>query len=196
MERPGSDSSVSSGTAGAALENDDKTSGARSLSMLDKIDFMVRFWRLRARHEALDTPLSGSERVELLSLLQLMASDLHLPPQGPLQFADGNIPVQLTMGGGFLAGEMRLVCPEGIVVTCKAPMMRAGQSTIVRMADAIAGVEYTLPCVVVWTFNGFNGAPSAMGLRVDGIPARTTFAMPELSVWQPAPMTALSMLGS
>jgi len=161
--------------------------------MLDKLDFMVRFWRLRARHEALDTPLSASERVELLSLLQLMATDQHLPLPGPPPFSEGSIPVQLTVGGGFLAGELRLVSPEGIVISCKAPMMRAGQSTIVRMADAIAGVEYTLPCVVVWTFNGTSGS---MALRVDGLPARTSFAMPELSVWQPSLMAGLSLMGS
>jgi hypothetical protein len=193
MEHPGRGDAVSHGTAGAALDENDPSAGARRFSMLDKIDFMVRFWRLRARHEALDTPLSAAERIELLSLLQLMATDLHLPPPGPLQFTDGNIPVQLTVGGGFLAGEARLVCPEGILITCKAPMVRPGQSTIVRMADAIAGVEYTLPCVVAWTF---NGTPATMGLRVDGIPARTTFAMPELSVWQPSPMVGMSLLGS
>ena len=161
--------------------------------MLDKLDFMVRFWRLRARHEALDTPLSTSERVELLSLLQLMASDLNLPPPGASPLSGSSIPVQLTAGGGFLAGELRVVCAEGVVITCKAPMMRAGQSAIVRMADAIAGVEYTLPCVVVWSF---KGTPSSMALRVDGIPSRTSFAMPELSVWQPSSLIGLSPLGS
>lgn len=161
--------------------------------MLDKLDFMVRFWRLRARHEASDTPLLPSERVELLSLLQLMATDQHLPDPGPLLFEDAGIPVQLTFGGGFLAGELRLVCPEGVVITARAPMVRPGQITVVRMADAIAGVEYTLPCVVAWTF---SGAPSSIALRVDGIPARTTFAMPELSVWQPSITTGLSSIGS
>ncbi len=161
--------------------------------MLDKLDFMVRFWRLRERHEALETPLLPSERVELLSLLQLMATDQQLPAPGPLVFSEGGIPVQLTALGGFLAGELRFVCPEGIVITCRAPMVRRGQITVVRMADAIAGVEYTLPCVVAWTF---NGAPASMALRVDGVPTRTGFAMPELSVWQPAPMSGLSSLGS
>ncbi len=35
--------------------------------MLEKLDFMVRFWDLKARHEAL-APLTSLERGELLSL--------------------------------------------------------------------------------------------------------------------------------
>lgn len=161
--------------------------------MLDKLDFMVRFWRLRARHDERGSPLSPSERIELLSLLQLLATDQHLPPPGPLAFSDGSIPVQLTVGGGFLAGELRIVCSEGLLITCSAPMVRAGQITVVRIADAIAGIEYTLPCVVAWTS---NEATPWMALRVDGAPARTNFTMPELSVWQPSPVTELSLLES
>src|SRR5262249_38730949 len=48
-------------------------------TMLDKLDFMVRFWQLRARHDAIGAPLSAFERVELLSLIRLMAQDLRLP---------------------------------------------------------------------------------------------------------------------
>ncbi len=148
--------------------------------MIDKVDFMVRFWQLRARHEALGAPLTPVERVELLSLLRLMSTDLRLPDQGPAPRTDQGVPVQLTARGGFLSAELRLVCADGIVLACAAPM-RVGQSTIVRIADAVSGVEYTLPCVVEWAH---VGSPSAMALRVDGSPARVDFAIPEPGMWR------------
>ena len=154
--------------------------------MLDKLDFMVRFWRLRARHGALDLPLSAFERVELLSLMQLMATDQQLPDAGPPPRSEHGIPVQLTAPGGFISGELRMVCPEGIVIACRS-QTTAGQRTIVRAADAIAGVEYAIPCVVAWVY---AGPPGAMALRIDGAPTRTTVAMPELNGWR----TSLSPL--
>lgn len=134
--------------------------------MIEKLDFMVRFWQLQARHNALGEPLTTGERVELLSLLRLMSTDQRLPDTGPAPRTDQGIPVQLTAPGGFLSGELRLVCADGIVLACASPL-HAGQSTIVRLADAVLGVEYTLPCVVLWSY---VGTPSAMALRVDGAP--------------------------
>ena len=148
--------------------------------MIEKLDFMVRFWQLRARHDALGEPLAASERIELLSLLRLMSTDQRLPDPGPPPRTDQGIPVQLTAPGGFLTSELRLVCADGIVLACASPL-HAGQSTIVRLADAVVGVEYTLPCVVVWSH---VGTPSAMALRVDGAPARLTFAIPEPGMWR------------
>jgi hypothetical protein len=148
--------------------------------MLEKLDFMVRFWQLRARNGALGAPLSPLERLELLSLLRLMATDAPLPDPGPAPRTDQGIPAQLAAPGGFIAGELRLVCAEGVVVACASPM-RALQSTIVRLADAVSGVEYTLPCTVAWSH---VGAPSAMGLRVDGAPSRMSFAIPEPGMWR------------
>jgi hypothetical protein len=175
------------GTPAALLDPDDDPSPSEGrISMLDKLDFMVRFWRLRARHEALDKPLTAFERVELLSLLQLMATDQHLPDPGPAPRTEHSFPIQITASGGFLGGELRLVCPDGIVIAASAPLP-AGQSTLVRLVDAIAGVEYALPCVVVWSY---VGSPSAAALRIDGVPTRTTFAMPELSVWRSSPSVA------
>jgi hypothetical protein len=148
--------------------------------MLEKLDFMVRFWQLRARHEALGAPLSASERLELLSLLSLMASDLRLPEPGPAPRVEHGVPAQLTAPGGFLAAELRSVCADGIVLASAVPL-RAGTSTIVRLADAVSGLEYALPCVIEWAV---TGSPSAMGLRVDGAPSRTAFAIPEPGMWR------------
>jgi hypothetical protein len=155
--------------------------------MIDKLDFMVRFWQLRARHEGADPlvgrvadPLSAVEQVELLALHRLMSTDLRLPEPGPAPRNEQGIPVQLTAPQGFLAAELRMVCADGIVLACATPM-RGGQFTIVRLADAVSGLEYTLPCVIEW---GYTGRPSAMALRVDGVPARMTFAIPERGMWR------------
>jgi hypothetical protein len=160
------------------------------LSMLDKLDFMVRFWRLKARNEARGVPLSGFERVELLSLLQLMAGEQHLPEAGPAPKTDQSFPLQVMVGGSFKSGELRLVCPDGIEIVTKAPLL-PGQRTIVRFADAIAGVEYALPCLVAWCYrDGEESVSASIALRIDGLPTRTTFSMPELSVWRPSQVTA------
>jgi hypothetical protein len=148
--------------------------------VLEKLDFMVRFWSLKARHEAMGAPLSPIERVELLSLMRLLATDVRLPEPGPAPRVENGLPVQLTAPGGFFAGELRMVCGDGIVVACTTPL-RPMTSTIVRLADAVSGVEYELPCVVHWAR---PGTPSAMGLRVDGAPRRLTFAIPEPGMWR------------
>lgn len=149
--------------------------------MIEKLDFMVRFWQLRARHEASGEALTAAERLELLSLLRMMATDQRLPERGPLPYSTGHgLPVQLTAPGGFIASELRLVCADGIVLSCATPL-RVGDSTMVRLADAVAGVEYTLPCVVAWVL---SGAPSTMALRVDGSPSRLGFAIPMPGMWR------------
>lgn len=64
--------------------------------MLDKLDFMMRFWDLKARHESLGAPLLPVERVELLSLLSLMATDDPLPEAGPPPRSEHALEAQIT----------------------------------------------------------------------------------------------------
>ena len=148
--------------------------------MLEKLDFMMRFWDLKARHESLGAPpLSPVERIELLSLLGLMATDDPLPPAGPPPRSEHAIEAQITACGRFIAVEIRMVCARGLVVACMTPLPE-GESTVVRLADDESGVEYTVPCVVEWAA---TGSPSAMALRVDGTPARMAFVAPEGLPW-------------
>jgi hypothetical protein len=148
--------------------------------MLEKLDFMMRFWNLMARHGAKGDPLSSVEQIELLSLIRLMASDLPLPEAGPPPLFDTSTPVELTAPGGFLRGELRMVCASGVVIACAAPL-RVGQSTLLRLADEEGGVEYTLPCVVCWSY---RGAQPAMALRVDGVPTQMNAVDPEPGMWR------------
>jgi hypothetical protein len=148
--------------------------------MLQKLDFLVRFWQLRARHHALGTPLSEAECGELWSLLRLVALERGLPNPGPPPNNDHGIPVQLTAPGGFVAGDVRRIFADGLVVACVRPLP-TGSSTIARLADAVTGVEFTLPCEVEWTF---VASPSAMCLRINGSPTRATFAIPQPGMWR------------
>jgi len=147
--------------------------------MLDKLDFMMRFWDLKARHEYLGVPLSPVERIELLSLLSLMATDDPLPDAGAPPRSEHALGAQITARGSFVAVEVRMVCARGLVVACVTPLP-AGQSTVVRLADDATGVEYSVPCVVEW---GTVGSPSAMALRVDGAPARMSLGASAAQPW-------------
>jgi hypothetical protein len=147
--------------------------------VLEKLDFMVRFWDLKARHAAAAAPLTALERGELLSLLSLMASDDPLPEPGPAPRTEGVI-VEMTARGGFLAAELRLVCAGGLVLASFVALPR-GQSTLVRLVDPASGVEYTLPCVAEWSY---PGNPTAVALRIDGVPARAHAAAPEMGAWR------------
>ena len=81
--------------------------------------------------------------------------------------------------------------PPAIVGFYRRSHLTAGQRTIARLVDAIAGVEYALPCVVVWCYRGAReSSMSTAALRIDGLPTRTTFSMPELSVWRSSQQAA------
>jgi hypothetical protein len=149
--------------------------------VLEKLDFMMRFWDLKARHaaEGGGAGLSPGERIDLLSLLGLMATDDPLPGAGPPPRSEHALEAQVTAHGAFLAVEVRMVCAGGLVVACLSPLPE-GRSTVVRLADEVAGLLYSVPCVVEW---GFAGTPSAMALRVDGSPARARCLPAEGMAW-------------
>lgn len=142
--------------------------------MLEKLDFLVRFWELRARNEIADDPLADSERAELLGLLRLVSNDSNMSDPGPAPCAYGCLPVQMTARSGFLAGDLREITADQLIVAA-ADTLSEDDRTIVYLADALTGIEYTLPCVVLWTH---ADTPCAMGLAVDGIPLRATFTVP------------------
>ena len=161
--------------------------------MLDKLDFMMRFWSLFARYGAPGAPLSAVEQIELLSLIRLMSTDLPLPEEpGPELRSVSGISVELTAPGGFLKAELKLVCASGFVVACSQPL-RAGQSTILRLTDAGTELEYAIPCVVTWTY---AGTPAAMALRVDGAPVRLSLENLTPTLWRsPLGVPRASALG-
>ncbi len=142
--------------------------------MIEKLDFLVRFWELSARHATLGQPLAASEQVELLSLMQLVNSDAHVPLAGHAAASDDAIPAQLIGEGVILAVEMRDVSAFGVCVAC-ADTMLPGARVVIRAADAVSGVEYVLPCSVAWVH---CGAPNTIALVVDGIPSRKNFFSP------------------
>ena len=146
----------------------------REVFVIEKLDFLVRFWELSARHATLGEPLEGAERLELLSLMQLVHSDAQVPPVGHAEPAEDAVPAQLIGDGTIISVEMRDVSASGMLVA-SADTLPVGVHVIVRAADAVSGVEYVLPCKVAWVH---RGAPNTMALVVDGIPSRKNFFSP------------------
>lgn len=150
--------------------------------MIEKLDFLVRFWELKARNESLGEPLSSREQIELLSLMQLVTGDLEPPPAGPVERPRGALPAQMIGDGTILPVEIRHVTAAAVVVS-GASAVPARAPVILRAADAVSGVEYAMPCRVLWVH---RGAPMIIALAVDGIPTRAVFAgMPEPRMTMP-----------
>jgi len=143
--------------------------------VIDKLDFLVRFWELKARHATLGQPLGASEQVELLSLMQLVMGEFDVPAAGPVERPKSALPAQLIGDGTMLAVEIRALSAGALIVASGASMAQ-GAHVIVRATDAVSGVEYALPCNVVWVHPGTSHEPCTMALVVDGIPTRSVFA--------------------
>ena len=140
--------------------------------MLEKLDFLVRYWELQARHASQGEPLDQEEQRELLSLLQLVTPDLKVPEAGPVTTRDAQaVPAQIIGEGVGLAIHLRSVTAAALVATC-AGRVAAGAQVIVRATDAVVGVEYALPCTVLWLH---AGTPNTIALAVDGVPLRSRF---------------------
>jgi hypothetical protein len=144
------------------------------LAVLEKIDFLVRFWELNARNAQLGQPLTSPERLELLSLMQLVTGDVRVQGAGPVGRTRGALPAQMIGDGTIKAVEIRSVSAAALLVA-SVSTLSVGSQVIVRVADAVSGVEYALPCKVKWVY---VGAPCTMALIVDGIPTRTDFSTP------------------
>lgn len=144
--------------------------------MIDKLGFLVRFWELMARHAALGEPLSASEQIELLSLMQLVTGDFRMPPPGACARPANALPAQLIGEGTILAVEVRHVCAAALLVASVKPMT-LGERAIIRTADAVSGIEYALPCSLAWVH---DGSPCIMALVVDGIPTQSALGEPRV----------------
>lgn len=156
--------------------------------MIEKLDFLVRFWELKARNASLGEPLAPREQIELLSLMQLVTGDLDVPAAGPVERPKGALPAQMIGDGTILSVEIRAVTAAAVIVS-SASAVPPGSQVILRAADAISGVEYALPCKVLWVY---KASPTYLAMSVDGIPTRMVFAdvpQPRLSM----PLGALGM---
>ncbi len=140
----------------------------RDTDVIDKLGFLFRFWELKARHATLGQPLGSHEQLELLSLMQLVTSELRVPEPGSCARPANALPAQLIGEGAIVGIEIRHVCAAALLVA-SAQSMSPGERVIVRAADAVSGVELSLPCSVSWVH---AGSPFVMALVVDGIPTR------------------------
>lgn len=146
--------------------------------MLDKLELLMRFWELRARHAFAGQPLTSGEQVELLSLMQLMTGDVELPRPGNLAPSPDALKAQLIGDGVIATAEIRKVSAAGLLVSTQTPAIPSTRF-IVKTADAIGGVEYTLPCKVIWSH---GTKPTSLALTVDGVPSCTPFtSLPDVA---------------
>lgn len=146
--------------------------------VIEKLDFLVRFWELKARHATLGEPLAAREQVELLSLMQLVQGEFAVPPAGPIRAARGALPAQLIGDGGMRRVEIRGLSAGALILASGTPIATGGQ-VILRAADAVTGVEYALPCKVLWVHPGSTKEPCTIAVVVDGIPTRSLFVTPD-----------------
>jgi hypothetical protein len=139
--------------------------------VIEKLDFLVRFWELKARHATLGQPLEQEEQHELLSLLQLVTSDLKVPDVGAAARVPYALPAQMIGEGRMHSVELRAVTAAALVVSA-SHALPVGAPVIIRTTDAVRGIEYALPCRVAWVH---TGASLTIALIVDGIPTRSDF---------------------
>ena len=138
--------------------------------MIEKLALLVRFWALKTRH-ATGEPLDDHEQLELLSLLQLVTNDLRVPEEGRCRRPASAVRAQLIGEGSVASVELRFVGAAALVVAAPGPLPR-GARVVLRATDAVAGVEYTLPCAVLWAH---GQDPVTVALEVDGVPHCVAF---------------------
>ena len=141
----------------------------RGLALIDKLRFLVRFWDLTARHAM--NALASAEKLELHALLKVATQDARLPPRGIVSRTPDSIAGELIGEFGFVRCELRQVNAAGFVVAGYRGI-KAGTSLILRVSDELRGVDYAIPCSVVWTH---EIGTSTMALKIDGTPTETSF---------------------
>jgi hypothetical protein len=146
--------------------------------ILSKLDLLVRYWELAARHASRGEPLASGERTELLGLMQLVG-DQEIPPPMRITRPSDAHPAQLIGEGSIRMVELRAVSATALFV-CGFAAPTVGSSMVLRAVDAIAGIEYGVPCRVEWVYPVEPSAPEtkpiAMALVVDGAPHRARFS--------------------
>jgi len=142
--------------------------------LIETLDFLVRFWELKARHASGGEPLPPGEQMELLSLMQRVTHDLRVPLPAPADPSLGAVRAELIGDGVIRAIELRRVTASAIIATTAFEYGSCdGSRVVARVADAIRGVEYVLPCVVAWIH---AGRPNTLALVVEGVPRRQSFS--------------------
>jgi hypothetical protein len=142
--------------------------------VIEILGFLVRFWQLRARQASRGEPLTSAEQLELLSLMQLVGTDLKVPPPGACARPVNAIVAQLVGEGRTVTVDVRYVSAAALVVGCAVSLV-PHELVVLRAADAVSGVEYVLPCAVEWVF---GSRPGVVALVVDGVPTRAELVAP------------------
>lgn len=134
--------------------------------MQAKLDFLVRFWDLAARHSG--AGLSQPEEVEYFALLQMVIDDLEQPTAAPRQKsyeAKGS----LSGDGSIVSARILSVSAGGILVRAGL-LPEVGAEVLLSIVEPEHGTEVMLPCRVLWLDGGNS---QVLALQVDGVPLRS-----------------------
>lgn len=125
--------------------------------------------------------------------MQLVTDDLEIPEVGPCERPKNALPAQMSGDGAMFPVEIRSIGAGAVIVGCASPVP-AGARVVLRSSDAITGVEYALPCNVLWIH---RGAPTIIALGVEGIPTRRVFvgALESRASTPPVPASRVRLAG-
>ena len=144
------------------------------------LEIIHQYRLLRAKAVELDIALDAGERTRLLGLSAWLRRHGRLDPRRIFARHALVVPAQLTVPGGFGDGMLLNISGGGLCLSTYRPP-RPGTTSIIRIADPAAGVEYVFPALVVWrTTTGRR----LVGLAFDGVPAKTPFLIPPRGAWQ------------
>ncbi len=131
-----------------------------------KLEFLLRFWDLAARHAA--GGLCQSEEIEYLALLQLVMDDLEHPTLQRHKTQECNATL---IGDGAIVSARVLTVSAGGLLVRAALDLEVGDSVLLSVhfdgTSEEPPSEVALPCTIAWV-DGAHG----MALRVDGAPVR------------------------
>lgn len=111
-----------------------------------------------------------------------LVGEQEVPPPMPIERPSDAHPAQLIGEGSIRNVELRAISANALFV-CGYAAAKVGSSMVLRAVDAIAGVEYSVPCRVEWVHPSavrtepVRTDPVAMALVVDGAPHRVRFSL-------------------
>ncbi len=135
--------------------------------MQDILDAVYEYQRLFHKEESLGIALTPDEDAQRTGLRRLLRGQFAGEEGSPTRGTRLPRPrrVQLTVSGGFRAGELRNVSAGGVAVVSDDPPPPRSRS-LVQVFDDERRLEFVFPGRVVW------GSGRVVGIAFDGMPSR------------------------
>lgn len=150
--------------------------------MGEKLDRIFEYRVLHAKERELEIPLTASEAARLVRLRgQLLSRVPQVDDRDPFTLLTTALPVQfIAPGGRFGSGTLRNASGEGLAVATSEPA-ELGARVILHVQEALHGIEYTFPCLVIARV--VKGVTS-MSLAFAGLPSQARMGQRSSGVWR------------